>query len=199
MVQDTEQQDYTKRLKSLEQGWKRWLDVQRPYRRHLQGLGLGFVLDVGCGLGRNLLHLGGNGVGIDHNPHSVAVARQRGLTAWTPAEFAASGDAVPERFDTLLLSHVAEHLSPEELRHLLRTYLPYLSPGGRLLFITPQERGFRSDPTHVTFMDFARLAAAAREAGLTVERQYSFPFPRCMGRLFTYNEFVVICRKGGVG
>jgi 2-polyprenyl-3-methyl-5-hydroxy-6-metoxy-1,4-benzoquinol methylase len=191
----TEGHDYTKRLKSLESGWKRWLDVQRPYRLHLQRLGLGFVLDVGCGLGRNLLHLGGNGVGIDHNPHSVAVARQRGLAAFTPEEFATSSYGTGEQFDTILLSHVAEHLEKPQLLALLRTYLPSLRPGGRVLFITPQERGFASDPTHVTFMDFGLLAAVAIEAGLAVERQYSFPFPRFMGRLFTYNEFVVVCRK----
>ena len=45
------------------------------------------VLDVGCGIGRNLHHLDGNGVGVDLNPHSVQVARQQGLTAYTTDEF----------------------------------------------------------------------------------------------------------------
>ncbi len=39
----------------------------------------GFVLDVGCGLGRNLANIGGYGVGVDHNSESVAVACSRGL------------------------------------------------------------------------------------------------------------------------
>ena len=32
--------------------------------------------------------------------------------------------------------------------------------------------------------------------GLTVDRQFSFPFPRAVGKVFTYNEFVTIARKG---
>jgi len=37
--------------------WKRLLRVQLPYRWHLRTLRLGKVLDLGCGIGRNLLHL----------------------------------------------------------------------------------------------------------------------------------------------
>jgi glycosyltransferase involved in cell wall biosynthesis/SAM-dependent methyltransferase len=193
----TEKDDYTERLVRLETGWKRLLDVQRPYRRHLQRLRLGFVLDIGCGLGRNLINLGGRdaGVGIDHNPRSMAVARSRGLLAFTPEEFRESAYAVEGRFDTVILSHVAEHMMTNEVVDLLRDYLVYLRPGGKVVIITPQERGFRSDPTHRTFIDFTESAALALKAGLEIEKQYSFPFPRVAGRFFTHNEFVTLCRK----
>src|SRR4051794_27828148 len=76
----TEDAAYAYRLARLETvWWKRWLDVQRPYRWNLRRLEPGFTLDIGCGLGRNLSHLGGDGVGIDHNEESVATARARGL------------------------------------------------------------------------------------------------------------------------
>ncbi len=42
---------------------------------------------------------------------------------------------------------------------MLRPYLPSVRPGGRVVFITPQERGFASDPTHVEFTDHEALAA----------------------------------------
>jgi SAM-dependent methyltransferase len=194
---NTDKESYTERLIGLESGWKRLLDVQRPYRRHLQQLRLGFVLDLGCGLGRNLVNLGGGpaGVGIDHNPRSIDVARSRGLLAFTPEEFRGSAYAREARFDAIILSHVAEHMKREEVVNLLRAYLVYLRPGGRVVLITPQERGFRSDPTHITFIDFAETAAIAREVGLELEKQYSFPFPRSVGRIFTHNEFVTLCRK----
>ena len=194
---NTAKQSYTDRLIGLEPVWKKVLDVQMPYRMHLRWLKLGFVLDIGCGIGRNLINLGGSaaGVGIDHNQHSIAVATKRGLTAFTPKDFEGSEYARKARFDTILLSHVAEHMKREDVINLLHKYLAYLHPGGRIVFITPQERGFSSDPTHVMFMDFEAVAAIAKAAGLKVGRQYSFPFPRIIGHIFKYNEFVTILRN----
>jgi SAM-dependent methyltransferase len=187
---------YTEWLRRQESvWWKKLLDVQRPYRRHLRSLDLGLVLDVGCGLGRNLHNLGGGGVGIDHNPACVAAARARGYTAFLPEEFLASEYGKPGRFDALLLAHVAEHMHFEEARALVATYVPYLRQDARVVFITPQEAGFRSDPTHVELLDFAALTRLAEELNLKVDRHYSFPFPRFVGRLFKYNEFVLLARK----
>ena len=68
---------YTERLAGLDAWWKRLLDVQRPYRNYLRSLRPGRFLEVGCGLGRNLHNARGfaDGLGIDHNPTSVEVAR----------------------------------------------------------------------------------------------------------------------------
>lgn len=35
--------------------------------------------------------------------------------------------------------------------------------------------------------------------GLQVEKSYSFPLPRLAGRLFKYNEFVLVARKPAPG
>ena len=189
---------YTDRLAGLDTWWKRLLDVQRPYRNHLRSLRPGRFLEVGCGLGRNLLNARefAEGVGIDHNPTSVEVARSRGLTALTTEEFHRSPLAVPGSFDSLLLSHVLEHLPHEEALALLQTYLPFVRAGGQVIIVTPQEAGYRSDPTHVTFVDHAACARLLASAGVTLARQQSFPFPRWAGRLFTYNEFVTVGRVG---
>lgn len=189
---------YAERLRRGEAvWWKRLVDVQLPYRLHLRRLKLGFVLDVGCGLGRNLTNLGGAaaGVGVDPNVDAVATCRQRGLVAFTPDELAASEYARPGRFDTLLISHVLEHMPGDVAAELLARYLPLVKPGGRVVLITPQEAGFRSDPTHVEFIDLDRLAQLATTAGLAPVSAYSFPFPRPVGKLFRYNEFVLIARK----
>jgi hypothetical protein len=50
---------------------RRLVDPQRPYRWNLRRHQPGFVLDIGCGIGRNLEHVDGHGVGIDHNPACV--------------------------------------------------------------------------------------------------------------------------------
>lgn len=187
---------YAERLRTKESvWWKRLLDVQLPYRMHLRRLDLGFVLDVGCGIGRNLTNLGGAGVGVDPNPDAIAICRARGLTAFTPADLATSEYSAPARFDSLLISHVLEHLSDADALALIKQYLPCIRPGGRAVFITPQEAGFKSDPTHLVFVDLPRLESLSRAAGLTRQSGYSFPFPRPVGRWFKYNEFVLIARK----
>jgi SAM-dependent methyltransferase len=194
----TEGADYTERLRRIGgTGWKRFVPTQAPYRWNVRRLKLGRTLDVGCGIGRNLGHLGGNGVGVDHNPTSVEFCRRQGLTAYTVEEFLTSPDARPGAFDSMLAAHVLEHLPESDAQEIIDVYLPYVRDGGRVVFITPQERGYASDATHVRFVGFSEAAAAAEKLGLTVQRQYSFPFPRAAGKIFTYNEFITIARKGG--
>ena len=121
---DTRSDAYTRRLETLaDAGWKRFFDVQAPYRWNIRRLDLGFTLDVGCGIGRNLLHLGGHGVGIDHNADSIEVAKQRGCTALTSDTFDDSEHARADHFDSLLLSHVVEHTLSSEASDLGTHYL----------------------------------------------------------------------------
>jgi SAM-dependent methyltransferase len=200
-VEETDQpatagDDYTQRLQRLEGArWKQVLNTQAPYRWNVRRLELGRTLDVGCGIGRNLAHLGGNGVGVDHNPTSIAAARSRGLEAYTVEEFFASPVSQPESFDSLLAAHVLEHMPAADGQKVIGEYLPCLRPGGRVVFITPQEKGYTTDATHVRFVDFEKAYELGEALGLTRERHYSFPFPRAAGKAFPYNEFVTILRK----
>jgi 2-polyprenyl-3-methyl-5-hydroxy-6-metoxy-1,4-benzoquinol methylase len=193
----THRKDYAERLIRLQMApWKRWLDVQALYRWNLRRLDPGVTLDIGCGIGRNLLHLPPQSVGVDINEHCVRTARARGLTAFTPDEFRRSAEYNrPARFDAILLAHVAEHMTEEQVVVLLQPYEALVRPGGKLILISPQEAGFKSDPTHVRLVDFAGLARISGRLGFQPERAFSFPFPRWAGRLFTYNEFVAVSRK----
>lgn len=193
---NTADPDYTQRLISLQSAWwKRFLDVQAPYRRHLQRLKLGRTLDVGCGIGRNLAFLDDGSVGVDHNPHSIFVAQQRGLSAMLPEEFINTYPSAAPAFDALLLAHVVEHMNFIAACKLLSDYLPRLKSRGRVVLIAPQEAGFRSDATHVEFFDFKQLEHLLTCCGLCFAKAYSFPFPRWVGRVFKYNEFVTIGEK----
>jgi SAM-dependent methyltransferase len=192
MSGDTRAAAYAERLEGFDRGWRRLFDVQRPYRWNVRRLGLGFALDLGCGVGRNLAHLGGRGVGVDHSEASVARARARGLEAFTPAEFRASAFAQPGRFDGLLVAHLVEHMTFPEARALVASYLPFVRPGGRVAFIVPQPAGFRSDATHVEYFDAPALQRLARELDLVPVRGYSFPFPSLVGEVFAYNETVLL-------
>ena len=187
----TADEAYAERLNRLQnKWWKKALDVQAPYRANLRRMRLGRTLDVGCGNGRNLGYLPAGSVGVDHNEHLVKAARERGCVAYTVEEFFADPElAAPGSFDSILAAHLVEHLTPDEGLAVLRTYLPMVRAGGRMVLITPQERGHRFDPTHVRWSDHAVLAELTDQLGLTTQRQYSFPFPRAAGKVFVYNEF----------
>lgn len=195
--EDTRSTDYAVRLKRKELApWKKWLNVQAPYRWNLARQELGRTLEVGCGIGRNLLALPPGSVGVDHNVASVEFARQRGLEAYTTDEWPAALERkVGEGFDSILLAHVVEHLVPSAARGLLTAYLPLLRTEGKVFLICPQERGYSSDPTHVYFATDEDLRALAVDVGLEPLKSFSFPLPRFMGRLFTYNEFCVLATK----
>jgi SAM-dependent methyltransferase len=191
----TAHSDYAERLARLEGArWRQVLDVQRPYRWNLRRLGLGRTLDVGCGLGRNLLALD-DGVGVDHNVDSVATARARGLRAWTTQEWPTCPDAVPSSFDSMLVAHVLEHLDETAADAVLASYLPFLKPDATLVLICPQEKGYTTDHTHVRFVDEQGLRATARRMGFSPVRQFSFPLPRAAGKVFPYNEFLLVAQR----
>jgi SAM-dependent methyltransferase len=197
---DTRTEEYAARLETLGgASWKRWLDVQAPYRWNLRRLDLGFTLDVGCGIGRNLAHIDGRGVGVDHNPQSVAIARRRGFEVYLEEPFWGSSRATPESFDALLFSHVLEHMPLSEASALVGKYLHLVRGSGQVVLITPQEAGHRSDSSHVAFADFETLHRILADHRLRPQRSFSFPFPRIVGRVFPFNEFVVVGRKGGLG
>jgi SAM-dependent methyltransferase len=186
---------YTQRLEEISNTWwKRVIDVQAPYRWHIRRLVEGDVLDIGCGIGRNLVHLGGRGVGVDTNPHSVEAARRRGLTVFTVEDFADSESALVGGYGTLLLAHVLEHMTLAEAEALVSHFLPYRKSDGAIIFIVPQEAGFLSDPTHVSFVDAPQIDHIAESNGLKVEQIYSFPLPRRAGKVFRYNETVALLR-----
>lgn len=182
---------YAERLNKLQsKKWKKWLNVQAPYRANLRRYRLGRTLDVGCGNGRNLGALAAGSVGVDHNQHLVQSTRDLGLEAYTADEFFADPKlSAPAGFDAILAAHLIEHLQYDEAVEVIRSYLPFVRPGGQVVLITPQERGYASDPTHVVFTDFAALRRLSTDLGLVTSRQYSFPFPRSAGKLFIYNEF----------
>lgn len=190
---DTTGREYAERLRRA--AWKRALGAQLVYAFNVRRLNPGRTLDIGCGVGRNLRHLAPRAVGIDHNAHAVAMARSSGHEAFTPEEFQTSRFNTPRRFDNFLLAHVAEHMTLPQAVALLNGYLDLLRPGGRVTIITPQERGFRADATHVEFMDFVALRRIVETCGLVVVKEYSFPFPLRFGRWFTHNEYVSVSLK----
>ena len=66
-------------------------------------------------------------------------AERPGLHAETPEEFLARDPKVTVVCDSILFSHVLEHMAPNAARELVEQYLPCLKPDGQVIFSTPQE------------------------------------------------------------
>jgi len=186
---------YTERLQRLSnKRWKIIFRVQRILVRPIIKLSLGKTLEIGCGTGR-ILKVLTDSCGVDHNPSSISIAKEGGLNAFTNSDFHNSKLAIPESFDSLVMAHLLEHLTDSEKDNLLNEFKKYLKPHGRLLIICPQEYGYRSDPTHIDYVDFESIKRFGQKNGFRVEFAKSKPFPKIFGRVFKYNEFFVLLRS----
>ena len=192
---DTTTRQYAERLIAFERGSSRWKyeliwgPKRWAIRRYLRGCR---GIDLGAGTGRMLDLLGAGSIGIDHNEDLINVMRVRGFTAMTPTDFLASGE---QHFKALLCSHVLEHLDPGTQAEFLRPYVERLDSGATIMILCPQETGFANDKTHTEFMDFRRIEHALTTVGLTIQREWSFPFPRVAGKYFRHNDFFVVATK----
>jgi len=136
--------------------------VRAFYLRTLRSLTRGVTLDYGCGAGELLGLLAPGSEGAEVNEEAVAYGRARGHAVTTVHTRDGELDLScvrPGRFDTIVLSHVLEHMEDPAagLRALLAA-CPDLGVS-RIVVVVPGAAGFRTDATHRTFVDDAYLAS----------------------------------------
>ncbi|MCU1667613.1 MAG: class SAM-dependent methyltransferase [Blastococcus sp.] len=121
-------------------------------------VGVGGVVDLGCGRGEwlTLLHAAGVGArGVDTDPRFVAAGRARGLDMELGDALGYLRALQPDSVDMVTAFHLIEHLDTEELLALMEAARGVLRPGGCLLLETPNPTNlvmaacdFYNDPTH---------------------------------------------------
>lgn len=136
------------------------------------------LLEIGCGSGDQLAFLQGLGwqvEGLDVDPVAAGVASARGLKVHVGS---LEEQCFPARqFDAIVSSHVIEHV--HDPVGLLRECSRILSPGGRLVIITPNTTSWfhkwfganwlaLDSPRHLHLFNSISLRRAAEHSGLSV-------------------------------
>ena len=107
------------------------------------------ILDVGCGYGRYMKiisKLYPNITGIDVNQKSINDLKRQGFQALSIDEF----NKTNTKFDVIILSHIIEHFTPNDLLNFLENYLIHLNNDGYLIIGTPLlSKYFYDDFDHV--------------------------------------------------
>jgi SAM-dependent methyltransferase len=177
--------------------------IKSFYLRNLLRELPGRTIDLGCGAGQLLEKLPAGSLGLETNPALVEYLVSLGLDArlydvltdgcaLSPVEYG--------RYDHLVCSHVIEHFDDPALA-LRKLALACERLGIRTMtFVVPGERGYRSDPTHKTFV----TADYIREHGLEILGAFQLDAPRyfpgnhpALGRWFIYHECMLTWRRTG--
>ncbi len=136
----------------------------------------GQVLDLGCGRGEflELLRDGGmKGMGVEVDPALVEICRNKGLRV-KRADALSIFEETCEQWDGIFIGHLIEHLEPEAVCRLLGEASRCLSPGGRIVILTPNPNflpgvgPFWSDLTHRRPYPLRSLVLLFKELGLEV-------------------------------
>ena len=199
-LNNTNSEEYFEEIHSNTQArWKKFLPLQLPYKLNLQMQALGKVLEIGAGLGRNQGFLD-SAVGVEHNVQSVEYCINKGFDVYLPEDFHEKFKDYRGKnaiFDSLLVSHVLEHIEYENQILTISKYLPYLKLSAKIMLVTPQEAGHHATQSHITWTDFDRLEQIIFDASneFKIVKRYSFPFSRNAGKFFKYNEFNVVAAR----
>jgi 2-polyprenyl-3-methyl-5-hydroxy-6-metoxy-1,4-benzoquinol methylase len=159
------------------------------------------VLDVGCGVGRIIEHLPPSAVyvGVDSCEPHIEMLRERypehDFYTW---DLNQGLPALPQRFDTVLILAVLEHIKDAE--GLLEECHRHMEPGGRCVITIPTPFGEKVhaflerlslvnpevEEAHVKVYRLQDLERIAKEAGCEVIKHKRFQLG--CNRLFVYSN-----------
>jgi SAM-dependent methyltransferase len=137
----------------------------------------GKVLDIGCNVGATAEYFQKeNYYGVDNCEPRLKIAKEKGLNVFScdirqePLPFE------DQTFDTIICSHIIEHLLTEEQHLLMAEMARVLKIGGKLFVSapTPYNPFFWDEETHQRPCTHGQLSVLARKHGLKViEAKYS--------------------------
>jgi len=158
----------------------------------------GPTIDFGCGTGELLTKLPAGSLGLDINPVTVdhCLSEKLNVRLYDPEEDQYKLSFIePGRFDSLIVSHVLEHLKHPDA--ILRSLLSACGRLGirRCVVVVPGKKGFAFDSTHITHMNraFFKTNRLMDVEGLHVIKIGYFPVNiQWLENYFTHHELQVV-------
>ena len=172
--------------------------IKRLYIRNILREVSGPSVDFGCGAGQLLSQLPGGSIGLEINPFLVESLRKQGLNVVhydaDRDRFSLAGLA-EDRYSTFIMAHVLEHFS--DAAAVLRTLLHSCRRLAvqRFILVLPGWKGYRSDPTHKTFVDRTYLLREGLLSceGYRLKHTRYFPIDhQGVGNYFVFHELIVV-------
>jgi SAM-dependent methyltransferase len=151
----------------------------------------GHVLDIGCGVGVFLESYSGPSLGIDAHENNVKICQEKKINA---IKADANSFIQENTFDTVLLSHVLEHLARPS--HVLENAYLSTKRSGCIIIVLPCLKGFISGFNDLIghkqfineeYVDYYLL----KKFNCEKLKSYKFPFVE----LGKYRELRIIYRK----
>ena len=162
---------FAERFRGSEEYVRAGQQIYRPVFEGLQN-----VLDIGCGRGEFLEMMRAANIcahGIDLSEESVAICRDKGLSAETADLFEYLANLPEGAQDGIFCAQVIEHLPPEKLPEMIHLAVSRLSRNGVIAIETPNPEclaifatHFYLDPTHTRPVPHPLLAFYLEEAGV---------------------------------
>jgi len=167
------------------------------YPRVFNELGEGSILDLGFGAGAFLKFASGKGrkvTGIDSNDSFVAKAKDQGFKV--ALDDITTLSTISGSIENAVTDNVLEHLEEHQIDSFFKAFNSKLAPGGRLVAIVPDAKGYEKDPTHRTFVTQEYLTPICKKHGLTIRKYFCFPFNnRTIGKFFYLNMQIFVIER----
>jgi SAM-dependent methyltransferase len=167
------------------------------YPKYLKALGERCgreIVDCGCGTGEFLRFCQTSRIparGIDWNEHLVARCRQAGLDA-SVADIT-TYEPPNGKLHNLLCDNVIEHLTAAEIESFFAKLRQIVDVGGKMLVVVPGKKGYRSDPSHRTFVTLETMQLLCRRHQIALCKTFYCPLNfRAAGDFFYLNMSVFL-------
>lgn len=192
-INNTNTKEYTRYyLKKFNIWYRRFFPVDIPFKFIAKSCCRGKILDIGCGPGRYLAFFPERATGIDHNIDFINYTRKRGFTSFHTSEL----DKIKEqKYDTLLFSHILEHMPMNIGENLIKQYINFLKNNGRIVIVVPHGCCYKNDPTHVLYYGPEQINQLSQRIGFHLKKSFYNPFPDFLSNFLITDGIYILERE----